>query len=256
MNRSLKIFVACALGGGIGTFVALQLTSSFWWIGLIAGGFVGYISYDVKAIIPAAQESWRRTSHYFGNEQKRAKFFWVLTALVSFLSSVAAFAFVACIVNPRFRHEDPHSLLVITTIFVVATIIGLCFRSMMQFDANTVKVAKRLALFLSPPAYLIYWPYKLAEAFVLEFLLPFYDIAREMIKGLPSATIGLCKFVWTIFVLIHSEVRLLCMLDAAIGAGLGYYFGSALIGAMAGGAFGVFNFQVISKWWLKLVPER
>jgi hypothetical protein len=24
MNRSLKIFVACALGGGIGSFVALQ----------------------------------------------------------------------------------------------------------------------------------------------------------------------------------------------------------------------------------------
>src|SRR5207253_919220 len=39
------------------------------------------------------------------------------------------------------------------------------------------------------------------------------------------------RFVWHLFLLIHSELRLLCGVDALIGAGVGYFMHSALIGA-------------------------
>jgi len=252
MNRTLKIFVACALGGGIGTFVALQLNTYFWWLGLIAGGFVGYIGYDIKAVALAIPEAWHRTSHYFGDKQKRAKVFWISIACISFLSTFAVFNCLSWLANFPSGDKAQERLFMLNIMLFLITLLGFVFRSMLPFESDVVKNAKRLVFFLSPPAYFIYWPFKFAVLVFQEFLMPIW----EMIKSIPGGFIGLCKFTKTVFVLIHSEFRLLCMLDAALGAGIGYWFGSALIGALAGGAFGVFNYQIISKWWLKLAPAN
>ena len=78
-------------------------------------------------------------------------------------------------------------------------------------------------------------------------------------KVLPMLWIVICKiglFVKTVFILIHSEERLLCMIDAVIGAGIGYSFESALIGALVGGIIGVLNFEILSKRILHLVPAK
>jgi hypothetical protein len=53
MDRTLKIFVSCAFGAGIGTLVALEMHTYLWWIGLLVGGFTGYLSYEFKAVVYA-----------------------------------------------------------------------------------------------------------------------------------------------------------------------------------------------------------
>ncbi len=58
MERTLKIFISCALGAGIGTTVSLEINGYFWWLGLLAGGLFGYLSYEFKAVIAAAQRAW------------------------------------------------------------------------------------------------------------------------------------------------------------------------------------------------------
>ena len=58
-NRTLKIFVSCALGAGIGALIALQLNHSFWWIGILIGGFIGYVSYESDKVIAAVPLAWR-----------------------------------------------------------------------------------------------------------------------------------------------------------------------------------------------------
>ncbi len=45
-------------------------------------------------------------------------------------------------------------------------------------------------------------------------------------------------------------------LACAIGASIGYFSGNALIGALAGGVFGVLNYEILSKRILHLVPVR
>jgi len=42
--------------------------------------------------------------------------------------------------------------------------------------------------------------------------------------------------------------------DAMLGTVVGYFYGNALIGALAGGIFGVINFEIVSKRLLKLKP--
>ena len=52
------------------------------------------------------------------------------------------------------------------------------------------------------------------------------------------------KALKSLFVLIHSEVRVLCALDSAVGATIGYFAGNAFVGALAGGLLGVFHYEL------------
>lgn len=44
--KTAKIFTACAIGSFIGALVALELQPLWWWLGLVIGGLVGYLSYE------------------------------------------------------------------------------------------------------------------------------------------------------------------------------------------------------------------
>ena len=59
------------------------------------------------------------------------------------------------------------------------------------------------------------------------------------------------RFFWKFFLMIHSEERLICGVDAMLGAAAGYFLGSVLIGVVIGGLFGVVNHEVVTKRWLR-----
>jgi hypothetical protein len=64
------------------------------------------------------------------------------------------------------------------------------------------------------------------------------------------------KFFMELFQYIHSDVRLLCGMDAAIGAGVGYFAGDMLIGALFGGAFGLLNYKIVRTYIFKISPQE
>jgi hypothetical protein len=64
------------------------------------------------------------------------------------------------------------------------------------------------------------------------------------------------KFGWYIFKGVHSDMRLLCMVDSALGAASGYYFGSAILGGVVGMILGLVNYEIVSIRWLKLVQKK
>jgi hypothetical protein len=78
----------------------------------------------------------------------------------------------------------------------------------------------------------------------------------SLVPRIPRIAVGIYHFAKEIFVEIHSDIRLLCGVDAAIGAGIGYFTDNTLIGALAGGLFGVLNYYLISIKLLKLVPPK
>lgn len=66
-NPSFKIFTVAALGAFIGSLVGLQLNHLFWWVGMLVGGGVGYLAYNLGEVIRAiplaveqARIAWRR----------------------------------------------------------------------------------------------------------------------------------------------------------------------------------------------------
>lgn len=80
-------------------------------------------------------------------------------------------------------------------------------------------------------------------------------------KAIPRALIWiwnlakiLALFGWLVFKSIHSNWRVLCLIDAAIGTAIGCLTGSAIIGGIAGAVIGALNYQLVSVRLLKLVP--
>ena len=65
---------------------------------------------------------------------------------------------------------------------------------------------------------------------------------------------GVCWFVKTVVVAIHSDRRLMCLTDAATGAVIGGYTGNAVVGCLLGIVIGLANYEIVSKRILKLVP--
>ena len=98
-----------------------------------------------------------------------------------------------------------------------------------------------LLFFTGPIGVLVYWP--------LRGLI-------WSIKKIPRFVILLARCAKEVFTLIHSELRILCGIDATIGAIVGYIIGNAIIGAFVGGLFGLLNYQIISVRILKIQPAR
>ena len=53
------------------------------------------------------------------------------------------------------------------------------------------------------------------------------------------------------FIRIHSDRRLISGVDALLGSAIGYFAGSAAVGALSGGILGIVNYAMITERWLK-----
>ena len=101
--------------------------------------------------------------------------------------------------------------------------------------------------------FISYWDTNPVSVFFWHLPRGLFFGARWLISGIPEA-IKVCiisvrflkNFTMTLFRLIHSELRLLCAVDAAIGTAIGYFAGNLLAGAIAGGLLGVINYEIIT----------
>lgn len=250
MNQTGKVFLACALGALIGSMVALQL-GSFWLVGVLVGGLTGYMTYEFKQVVSAVPRAWHAATNWRPDVEPIKTF--LLGSLSFALFLLTLFIGVMIISLPE-TSEARHADFAATTasVFVSISIFCLAFGTVMGYVTRTSTQDRRIVIFIlkrfNPISfYLWYVP-----------MSPFYLarlIYREKAEvALALKTLGL--FLAKLFRLIHSEVRLLCGVDAALGALVGYHFGNALIGAAVGGALGVVNFELISIRLLKVVPKE
>ncbi len=239
LKESWKVFWACLIGAGLGAFVALESNHYFWWVGLLAGGLTGYLSYEWKkvvAAIPAAYKAargWRPDVNYW-----RA-FGWGMITMLSICSWMYVLVFLAWVT--RDSPANPMELLYCTYgIFPVSLFLG--FVIALDKAPDSVIVGKMMTKATFPPIFL------------------FWHIPRAivyLVRNIPSILKFLRRFSWQMFLRIHSEMRLLCGIDALLGAGIGFFAGSVLVGALAGAAIGLVNYLVVTKGWLEprgLVP--
>lgn len=255
MKKSLKVFTACFLGAGIGTLTALQINGYFWWIGLLVGMFVGYLSYEFKKVVQAVPKAWNAVKGWKPNKE-RWKTGWIMFwALASFISTILlAFSF----------------LLLVETAAWVFLAVGFCFlfplwlvmivaivgnMEMKRIEGER-EAAKDMFKNLNPiKVYFYYLPKFIILGLLYFFKGTIYIFVRTP-KFFRKTIVILWRFIKTLFIMIHSEIRLLCGIDAAIGAAIGYIAGSVLIGAISGGLFGALNYEILSKRILHLVPSK
>ncbi len=243
MKKQLqKVFVACALGAFIGSLVALQLNHYFWWVGLFVGGLVGYFTYEFKEVLRAIPEAWRTVTSWRPDFE-----YWKALGKASIYSTIffsvitVPFAMLFLLISEIGVAVAYLLLTPLAGLLMARSVLCGCGREKYQSKVQEQrKLARHNALFVY-----------------------FWYLPKLTLKGvwwtvlhIPAGIVLLSCFIWQVVKLIHSDERLLCGVDAAIGALVGYLVGNALIGALFGGVFGVANFELVSKLLLKVVPER
>ncbi len=251
-----KVFFASALGAGIGALVALEVVAWLWWVGLLVGGLVGYLSYEWRAVVTAIPKAyrdargWQTPPHYWTNviwlyASTYSVFLWLVMVLVAVtVGNGANMGEISALYGCMLAVSSAPWLLVVMKLVAIGA----------KEDKATVREAqenRRLAYCAFPPL-VIFWH------------LPrgLWWIIRRIPRAIAVAAIGigrgtvvfvrfLPRFGWQVFIRIHSEMRILCGTDAALGAAVGYFAGSAIIGAAVGGLFGVVNYALVTERWLR-----
>lgn len=244
-RESWKVFMACALGAGIGSLVALELNQWLWWIGLIVGGLTGYLAYEFKKVALAILAAWKAAIYPFTSSQL-LKWKVALGLSLSTLSIPLVFLLLWSFSKPGVNVTDTILWMMSGVLFGVIIGFGFIPDIMMSFvDGRTnedkITQLRKLNYAVFPPV-VIFW-----------------HLPRGLAWLALTASKFLARFCWQVFIRIHSEMRLLCMADAALGAAVGYWAGSTIIGALAGGVFGLVNYAVVTKRILEprgLLPAR
>lgn len=240
-RESWKIFLVCAFGAGIGSFVALEVAKTFWWIGLIVGGLTGYIGYDVRAAARAVPAAFRAAWAWESASYALRGFFWLQLAFAVMMFWPATLITSLGLLTHRmsikeFFFWDMTFVGILTGIGAFLRLLAFLLAGIdgdWSLERDGAKGAQRIIYRFAPPL-VIFWHLPRGIFFTLR---TFARFAR--------------RFGWEFFVRIHSEKRLLCGMDAMLGAAVGYFVGSALIGAAAGGIFGVLNYAIVTERWLK-----
>ncbi|MBI3588970.1 MAG: hypothetical protein HY093_00950 [Candidatus Liptonbacteria bacterium] len=287
-----KIALACFIGGAMLVAVALAVAPSYWWLGILAGIAGGYLSYEFREVlqsIPIAFAKARQGSRvvrvelaayfkkphplgypitpltlafYCAINQFLVKgsvgvlyfpgriILSVLSILLSLLLLSASFLVSICLLDDSAKRDRSYFRNLLSSRDLEARIKS----GYREISWNYGEVYHRLFLELGRVLALGVW-WVIKTPFLLLFLLW---------RAIPF-TVRFCRFL---VIAIHSHKRVLCAVDGTIG-GLVVYLNFArfavsmpekvlliFFGGLLGAAFGVLNWEIVSKRILKLVPVK
>jgi hypothetical protein len=239
-QRTVKVALACLIGTSIGIITMLSIYPSIWPLGLVTGFVCGYLSYEYKRLIQAVPVAWNMASSW------RPNTIWWKEYIVNILVCIgASLTPVSFIIIPHILVKNSNSIIYVTlsTLFFISIFFGIIIATfatkdgMNTHERNFLIKANPINVYLHLlPKYLVIYIWR---AFV----------------GVPTAFRVIRSFVWNLFKLIHSDIRLLCGIDSAIGALIFHISGgNVLLGILVGVLGGVLNHEILSKRVLKLVP--
>ncbi len=251
MKQTLNIGLACGFGALVGTTLALQFSPSLFWLGLLVGGIVGYLTCELRETVNAVKQTASRMNVLNPRQilatlkaEGRDLISAFRNAVWLAIAESGPMAILAMYIYALGDYQTLPSSVIVGFLMSICMIIplSLVFESTMESKYNWLRNIKRIARYTSIftfPVWLVYWSIRgLAYGVTL----------------LPSVAVWCFRFAWRVFILIHSERRVICFVDSVLGASIGYALGSPLIGLSAGFWLGVLNYQVVSIRLLKLKP--
>lgn len=268
MNTTLRILIACFVGAFIGGLVALELHPAVWWLGALLGGGVAYVGFNVEEVIAAVPVAFRRATSWRPNSE-----YWALWRFV-FAQNYKAYSIMTCAlmipVGLMMGFDivavvtSPESLFwVLLFCFGAPLIPAMCDDGAGMWFARGVHRAEDVPEWIEAPNAFRFYFWILPRTILrgsLWVAVRIPDATRTFIGAtrslLVTVGVGIWRFGIELFHLVHSELRLLCFIDAAIGAGVGYLTGNALLGAVVGGLWGVLNYEIITIRVLKLAGAK
>ncbi len=270
-QTAIKIFLACFIGAFIGTLVAMH-SGIFWVAGLLVGGLVGYLSYEFKEVIRVVKIVFRETTIAFRNTgiwvfslrpnwgivKRKGRFFFLMVVRnSSFVSVVVPPVVTMLYLLNRQTVRGSVGEWAVAIILITALAEGMVlFFSIIAILAGDETWS---VYFTNSNHYLESGDITLKRAVACNFFsVYFYFIPFKVIPAIIKRSYFSIKLLWEVcrktFIVIHSEIRLLCGADAMLGTLIGYFYWNPLLGALAGGLLGVASYYFVSVKLLKLAP--
>ena len=203
--KGFKIFCACFFGAGIGAFIALEINPYFWWTGMIIGGLVGYLIYEYQEVGQAIRVIW----HSMVNIKKEEILYGLslaimIIALVHMISAILInlLASIAMIVPFLFSERMKLTTIVdLNLLALTSSIIAGIILTILHLSTNRINDYKEE----------IKYNIKIILKYNI-FSVLFYWLPKGIYKGIvliPTAIKFTSKFIKQVFVLIHTDIRLL-----------------------------------------------
>lgn len=299
-----KIAAACFAGGVICCLVALLVTPAYWWMGLLAGFAGGYLGYEFREALRMIPVAWRvvmaesqSSWQIFLDEKSRAarivqewlaeKHVFLYPGALCSLAAAGWVMYCLSLLPPQEQMSQPRAIVSIGFVVMALgmfcftlVIMGLAYAGCVHVEraywwplVERYDIARRVGrleardLRRKPLTYLnvLRWALEgvVVVAFFLAVLLWIYIVAF-LIQFTWRTVRLLSKFLWHVFKLIHSEKRLLCGVDGALGGGASYLWlvsaamtpmeqlTMTMFGGLLGAALGVANWEVVSKGLLRV----
>jgi len=264
--KSTRALFACFIGGFIGTLVALQLSHYLWWIGMIVGAVVGYVSYCYRDVPSACRKVWQMMpegKQLVCTMKTAFKIFMLVLGGISFLVAfivsglgtlngvITAFAFwyqtffITSSLDGIVSFGSALLWSLPAFVFVI-----LCLMSGMlsnNINENWEKHPDNVFI----PLCLFVTPITLPIGAFLVFLFVCWCV-YAVITIVPKATVWCATFTAMVLAFVHSEQAILCGVCSALGTAVGYLFGNAIVGGLAGLALGWADFRFIVPIFAKM----
>lgn len=219
-----------AIGAGVvlGAFVAAQF-NFFWWLGMIAGGLVAYLVFDWAGVIRAVGHIWKYTAGITKADWKALG--WLAAAALSISATTTAATFLLSLPAVRVEFSRLPGVLDWLSIFSVGVIFYMCLMGLLARDAGGLQGKQEEYVWvckqLNPFQLFVCWPIR-GFVGLLSRIPRALAAVLEFIKA-----VG--RFVGRVFMMIHSEARLFCLVDAALGVAVFHYAGNSLLAGLAAG---------------------
>lgn len=270
-KTALKIGLVCALCAGIGAVIALNMNQYFWWVGVLAGGILGYLSYELPKVIKAVPEAWKNTVDW-GNKEKTELKKVFLSNLGMILIGFFNFLFIFQFSSVKFENTSSNleifhyfQIYIGVVLIVSGSSVFIAFSTLIHVlkekDFPSISYYEN-ALFFIKYSFVLIAPFVLmffilkGLYFLIRLMYQHWDaIEKSCFNALKAVFRFIGNFLKSFFLMIHSEARLICGVDSCLGALIGYHYNSPIIGALSGMILGIVNYYIVSIKILKLTPK-
>lgn len=241
MSRLLTA-VGCGLTG---TFLCLQFSPVFWWVGLLLSFALGYVMYDLRASLKSINAAWIACRENIVWELNWKQAFRGITEGFSLVAMILCTGTLFFIVGASWLWPVAKA---IETISDKSLFAG--FDEVLAFMALSTMAGFFLTIAVHNKQYPD-WSGKRMTKSRQNFWMFFWHgssprVAYLAIRHLPAGIRLLKRLGYTWYQMVHSHERMLFAIDVAIGTGIGYACHNVLIGGLIAGTWWSIDHYVIA----------
>lgn len=259
-RHAQKVFLAVALGIGLGILVGRALGGPLaWFLGALVGGVSAYVLFAPIAALRAIPAAYHAVRGRWLNSEQWGLFRWTLWSIIAPFTTALPLAFAIRWSKENVQHNAlSGELFVVGTLAVAfACLFGICATSSAREGALRTR-----SFYGYGGTY--FYEMALRRFVATHTLLPvllFWHLPRFLrwiaFAAVPEIVGFSLRLAKQWFILVHSDLRAICLMDAFLFAGIGTLVGGPILAWMVGGgAFGVLNYRIVSLRILKLQPVR